>query len=186
MRRLGIAALCLTAACAPTTFHGHLRAGEWQLAARAFEESADLQYDAWALRRAAYLHAHPDSVTWNPGRSAYLLELARQRRPASAADARLEAILRTYAAELESHARRVAQLEAVVDSLTAITVQLEAERSRLEAALVAQTEERDSTQRQLLRVEQDLRARDAEVFALRSELDRLKAIDLAPPRASPR
>lgn len=186
MRRLALVALGLTAACTPTTFHGHLRAGQWQLAAVAFEESADLQYDAWALRRAAYLHAHPDSVTWNPGRAAFLLELARQRRAASAADARLETILRAYARELEAHARRVGRLEADADSLVALTAQLDAERRRLEAALTLQTEERETVQRTLLRVEQDLRARDAELAALRSELERLKAIDLAPPRAAPR
>lgn len=186
MRVPALVALCLTAACAPTSFHGHLRAGQWQEAARAFDESPELQLDAWALRRAAYLHADPDSATWNPGRAAHLLELARQRRAASAADARLEAILRSYVVELDARARRIVQLEVAVDSLTALSVALETERARLLEAAASQAEERDALQRDLVRLEQERRLRELDLAALRFELDRLKAIDLAPPRVAPR
>jgi chromosome segregation ATPase len=182
MRRLGIALLCLTTACARTTFHGHVRAGEWEQAARAFAETPDLQDNASALRRAAYLHAHPDSATWDPERAADLLARARARRAATAADQRLELALRAYARAVEAQSLRIGALEATADSLTATAAQMEDERIRLQSALTRQTEEHDLVLQQLRRLEQDLRIRDAELAALRSELERLKAIDLAPPR----
>jgi hypothetical protein len=188
-RRAGVpAALMATGvlaavACAHTgAFDRSLRAGRWQDAAAEFRADSALQRNATALRRAARIHAVPDSVTWDPDRALELLARARALAPRARvedADSRLEAMLEYVVRE---RAARGAQMIVLRDSLAgaaAEVTRLRAELAELRETNAAHESERAVLERMVSRLEADLRDRETQISALRSELDRLKEIDLA-------
>ncbi len=185
--RLGaVLAILLVAGCARTPFDEHLRAGRWSDAAAAFAADSTRPYGARTLRRVAHLHAEPDSATWDPQRAAMLLALARSRggRPVPA-DVRLEAVLTRMVAERDDREAREGALRALLALAERDADSVRAAHARLLDRVVAQEEERALLHRLIARLEADLRDREAQIVALRAELDSLKAIDLAPPSRSP-
>jgi hypothetical protein len=180
---VAVAMLALTG-CVHTAFDQHLRAGEWQSAVDAFARDSTLQRDPSALRRAAYLHAHPESTTWNPTRAASLLALAGRGDP-RLHDLRLQRVLLQFAIADEA---RAAVAEDLRDQMRLAQQFAEALRAELDSVAVraaSQDEERALLHRLVVRLEADLRAREAEINTLRGELERLKAIDLGVPGRPP-
>jgi hypothetical protein len=183
VRALMLAAcVAVSASCAHAVFRRSLGAGRWQDAAAAFRADSGLQRDAEALRQVARIHAVPDSATWDPDRALELLGRSRAYTPRGHfpdADDRLEKMLRYVVRE---RAARAEQAAALRDSIVRITD--DASRLRKELAQVRETNsayeaERELSQRMVTRLESDLRDREAQLAAFRSELDRLKEIDLA-------
>jgi hypothetical protein len=180
---LRTAGAVFVAGCAHTgAFDRTLRAGRWQDAAAEFRSDSALQRNAVALRKAAHIHAMPDSVTWDPDRALELLVRARAlapRAPVPEADERLEAMLEFVVRE---RAARGAEMIVLRDSVAGIGAEID----RLRAQLAAQREtnaahesERAVLNRMVAQLEADLRDRETQLAGLRNELDRLKAIDLA-------
>lgn len=171
------------AACAHSgAFDRSIRAGRWQDAAAAFRGDSALLRNENALRVAARIHSVPDSATWDPDRALDLLGRARalsapNRSPAS--DRRLEAMLRYV---IRERAARGAEAIVLRDSLQRIgheAEQLREELVQLRETNIAHESERAVLERLVSRLESDVRDREAQMAALRSELDRLKEIDLA-------
>jgi len=186
MRLLVTAGVALSAltGCAHTAFDRHLKAGDWRAAADAFAMDSTLQRDASALRRAAYLHAHPDSTTWDPTRAASLLALAGRGDPRPY-DLRLQRVLLQFAIADEA---RAAEEEELREQMRRAQQDAEALRAELDSVAVraaTQEEERALLHRLVMRLEADLRARESEINTLREELARLKAIDLGVPARPP-
>ena len=179
-----VAGIIAASACAhPRMFDRSLRAGRWQDAAAAFRADSALQRNANALRLAARIHAVPDSATWDPDRALELYARARALTPRSHVaddeDIRIEAVLEYVVRE---RAERGAQMIVLRDSLVRVgaeTERLRAELAELRETNTAYESERAVLQRMTSRLESDLRDRETQMAALRSELDRLKEIDLA-------
>jgi hypothetical protein len=170
--------------CAHTAFDQHLKTGDWRAAADAFASDSSLQRDVSALRRAGYLHADPDSATWNPTRAAQLLALAGRGSPRPE-DLRLQRVLLQFAIADE---QRDADANRLKERVRLAQREVEGLRVELDSvALRAATkeEERALLHRLVARLEVDLRAREFEINTLRQELERLKAIDLGVPTRPP-
>ena len=180
--RAAIAALLITGCAHPRAFDRSLRAGRWQDAAAAFRADSALQRNARAVRVAARIHAAPDSATWDPDRALELFARARALAPKSriaAADTRLEAMLEYVVRE---RAARGAEMIVLHDSLTAASAEadrLRAELTELRLTNTTYESERAVLQQLASRLEADLHDREGQMALLRSELDRLKEIDLA-------
>ena len=188
-RHAGLSAAVMAAgtlfagACAHSgAFDRSLRAGRWQDAAVAFGKDSALQRNATALRLAARIHAVPDSATWDPDRALELLARARALAPrgrTEEADGRLESMLEYVVRERAAHG---AEMIVLHDSLAAVTAEmsrLRAELAELRETNAAHESERSVLERMVSRLEADLRDRETQIAGLRSELDRLKEIDLA-------
>lgn len=124
----------------------------------------------------------PDSATWDPDRALDLFGRARAISPAGGmmeSDVRTEAMLRYVVRE---RAARGAEAIVLRDSLARLgeqADQLRAELAQLRETEAAHASERAALERMLSRLESDVHDRDAQMAALRTELDRLKEIDLA-------
>jgi uncharacterized protein HemY len=175
-------------ACAHVgAFQRDLRAGRWQDAAAAFRADSALQRDANALRLAARIHSEPDSATWDPDRALDLLARARSLTRSGRlpdADRRTEELLAYVVRERAARGAEMIVLRDSLDRIAGQAEQLRTELAQLRETNAAHESERDVLQRMVSRLEADLRDREAQMAAVRSELDRLKEIDLA--RASPR
>lgn len=177
-----VAGAC-THARAVSSFDDHLRNQRWTDAAAAFERDSSLHHDVNALERAAALYATPNRATWDPDRAAALYDEARELADdhrLSPDAARISALVsEVIRARAERRARERELLDALAraDSATH-TVRLE--RERLLAIVAVNDEERALLVRLVARLESDLRERESQMGALRSELNRLKAIDLSP------
>ena len=183
--------LPLFAACAhapsTTAFDDHLRHQRWTDAAAAFERDSSLHDDVRALERAAELYATPNRATWDPDRAAALYEEARELASghrlspeAARISALVDEVIRVRA-ERRARERELLDALARADSATH-TVRLE--RERLLAIVAVNDEERALLVRLVARLESELRERESQMGALRSELNRLKAIDLSPRQRS--
>ncbi len=183
---LGFAAVALTAGCARTTFQTEMRAGRWSAAVAAVSADSALPYDLRDLRDAALLHAVPDSASWDPRRVLLLLDtVAARGGQLPTGVRRVQSLVRHHLGRmttLESEIARVAAQR--TQAHEAAEVAREAYR-RVVQELQGASEQRTLLHRVLARLEEDLRQRDAQLAALRTELDRLKAIDLGPPPGRP-
>ena len=189
--RGALLSLPLFAACAhapsTTAFDDHLRHQRWTDAAAAFERDSSLHDDVRALERAAELYATPNRATWDPDRAAALYEEARELASGhrlSPEAARISALVSEVIrvrAERRARERELLDALARADSATH-TVRLE--RERLLAIVAVNDEERALLVRLVARLESELRERESQMGALRSELNRLKAIDLSPRQRS--
>ncbi len=188
-RRSGSLAVLLPlvmAACAHGTLETSVRAGRWQDALAQFAADSTRRYSASTLREMAYLHAHPDSATWDPARAVSLLAAARGDRPArDAAQDRLERVLvRLQSEETRAAARHDTLLHQIAQTDSALTF-LRMQRDSLAARVVDSEEARALLQRLVSRLESDLRDRESQLLLLRQELRQLKDIDLLPIRKPP-
>ncbi|HEY2850253.1 MAG TPA: hypothetical protein VGI97_10270, partial [Gemmatimonadaceae bacterium] len=176
------AAMMVTACAHARTFDRSLRAGRWQEAAAEFRADSALQRNAKAVRLAARIHAVPDSATWDPDRALELFARARTLAPKAhekASDARVESELEYIVRE---RAARGAEMIVLRDSVAAVgkeVTQLNSELADLRLTNTTYESERAVLQHLAARLESDLHDREAQLAELRSELDRLKAIDLA-------
>lgn len=182
--RTSLLAACavLGAGCVHGAFDRSLRAGRWQDAAAEFRADSALQRNARALRAAARIHAVPDSATWDPDRALDLLARARASSSpgrVAAADVRLEAMLRYVVRERAARGAETIVMRDSLDHVTAAASRLRAELAQLRETNAAYESERTVLQRMVSRLESDLRDRESQMASLRSELDRLKEIDLS-------
>lgn len=192
MRMLGQLAatgtLVVTAACSHTLFERQIQSGRWQDAAATFEGDSVLLRNVEAMRRMARIHATPDSVTWNPERALGLLRAARtyfENEKIPEGDARLELLLQTLVRE---RGERRAELEQFDDSLKRSRDELVRVQGAYKEALAARAwseDERVLLQRLVARLEADVRDREAQINALRVELEQLKAVDLSRTKKPP-
>jgi len=162
------------AACAHVgAFDRNLRAGRWQEAAIAFRADSALQRNAIALRLAARIHSVPDSATWNPDLALELFARARALappKPIEEADLHTEAVLRYVVRERAARGAEAIVLRDSIDKINRV-----AERLRAELVQIRET----VLERMVSRLETDVHDREVQMAALRTELDRLKEIDLA-------
>lgn len=173
----------LAAACAHVgAFDRNLHAGRWQEAATAFRADPSLQRNANALRLAARIHSVPDSATWDPDLALDLFARARALsppNPVDEGDRRTEAVLRYV---IRERAARGAEAIVLRDSIAHISrdaERLRADLVQLRETDVAHESERAVLERMVTRLETDVHDREVQMAALRTELDRLKEIDLA-------
>jgi DNA repair exonuclease SbcCD ATPase subunit len=184
------ASAALAAACAHSgAFQRSVGAGRWQEAAAAFRTDSALQRDPEALRIAARIHAVPDSATWDPDLALVLLARSRSLTRSGQlpdADLRLEAVLAYVVRERAARGAEAIVLRDSLDRISAQAEQLRKELTQLRETNAAYESERAVLQRMVSRLESDLHDRETQMAAVRSELDRLKEIDLArashPPR----
>lgn len=177
------AALVTIMGCAPSLFQRHLEARRWTEAAGAFATDSALHHDDDALYRAAVLHSLPGTPVYNPALARTLLDRLLIQHPQSRRQADAEH-LRTLALELERAAardRRERNLEREILRLGREVDGLTATRDSLHALLASEAARQQGLRQAVERLEGELRFRDQQLRALRTELDRLKAIDLRPP-----
>jgi hypothetical protein len=158
-------------------------------AAAAFAADSGLRDDPVALRRAAYLHAVPDSATFDPERALQLLTESRalaRRGRLSLADARLQGVLRQMVRDRQVRADRERLLRAMLVQAEMEAREARVARGRLAGVVTAGETERAELLARIAALEQQLREHAAQIATLMHELDRLKAIDLSPSsRSSP-
>ena len=171
------------AACAHVgAFDRNLRAGRWQEAATAFRADPALQRNANALRLAARIHSVPDSATWDPDLALDLFARARALTPPNPmedADRRTEAVLRYVVRERAARGAEAIVLRDSIEHIGRDAERLRAELVQLRETDVAHESERAVLERMVSRLETDVHDREVQMAALRTELDRLKEIDLA-------
>lgn len=183
------ATLFVTSGCARSVFQQQVRAGQWQLAASTFRNDSLLLRDSEAVRRVARIHAMPDSATWDPERALELLRVSRiymTSEKVPEGDVRLERLLQLIVQERTAHRTIREALQDSVRRQEGVLEELRREHDRLRATSSASDSERVLLQRLVGRLEADLRDREMQLATLRTELERLKAIDLSrPPRPTP-
>jgi hypothetical protein len=169
--------------CAPSMFQRHIEARRWAEAAGVFATDSALHHDDDALYRAAVLHSMPGTPVYNPALARTLLDRLLIQHPRSGRQADAEH-LRTLVLELERAAardRRERELEHEILRLGREITDLYAARDSLHALLASEAARQLGLRQAVDRLEGDLRQRDHQLRALRTELDRLKAIDLRHP-----
>lgn len=188
-RRAIVVALCgAIAACAHSAFERQLRAGRWQEAATIFRNDSLLLQDVVAIRRVARIHAMPDSSTWDPERALELLRASRtyfQTREVPEGDVRLERLLQLIVSERRAHDAERIRLRDSLDDQHMEMERLQRDTEQLRTVSASNEAERMLLQRLVTRLESDLRERENQLGTLRSELERLKAIDLSRPARPP-
>jgi hypothetical protein len=177
------AGAALGAGCAHVgAFDRNLRAGRWQEASIAFRADSALQRNANALRLAARIHSVPDSATWNPDLALDLFARARALSPPNQVDEgdrRTEAMLRYVVRERAARGAEVIVLRDSLERVGRDAERLRAELVQLRETDIAHESERAVLERMVSRLETDVHDREVQMAALRTELDRLKEIDLA-------
>jgi hypothetical protein len=179
-----VASLLATVGCARSAFEQQVRAGQWQVAANTFRSDSLLLRKSEAVRRAARIHAMPDSTTWDPVRALELLRASRVYMSADKVpegDLRLEQLLQLIVQERHANRSSREALEDSVRRFAGANEELRLENERLRLAGTATDSARVLLQRLVARLEADLRDREMQLATLRSELERLKAIDLSRP-----
>lgn len=172
-----IAVACAATACASVPFERYVSQQRWPEAAAAFDADSTLLNNERALFDAGMLFSSPARGAYDPDRARLLLQRLLSRFPASGH--RLEAAdrlaLLDTAIAARDRASRTREVEAQIHALVADTL-------RLRAQLDSLTSTRSAVERNTARLEADLRDRDEQIRELRSELARLKEIDLKPRR----
>jgi hypothetical protein len=171
-----VGAVALITACARPPFQRYLSQGRWADASAAFNADTSLMNDDWSLLQAAKLYSSPGRGEYDLGRARMLLQRLLARNPQSGS--RAEAADRLALIEGALHERD--SLDIARRALDDRIVQLTTDLRRLRASLDSAMAKNDSLQRNTTRVEADLRDREDQLRALRTELARLKAIDLNP------
>lgn len=176
------AATIAIAACTPAPFQRAISRGRWNDAAAAFSADSSLMNDERALFDAGELFSSPVRGAYDPARAQLLLRRLLDGFPETkynveARDrlALVDAVLR----ERDSSSARTRMVEGQIAQLTA-------ESRRTRAMLDSVTARNDALERSSARLEADLKDKDEQLRALRTELARLKEIDLKPrPAAKP-
>jgi hypothetical protein len=165
-----------TACAATTQFDRYLATQQWADAARVFTADSALQNDEHALYEAGVLYGSPGRPTFDAERSRALLRRLISRFPETKylgdATGRLGLLdeMARVKRESDAHDR---ELSAQIEALTMETRLL---HSRLDS-LSGQS---DQLRRSASRTEAELHDREEQIRVLRTELQRLKEIDLKP------
>ena len=171
MRIASVMAAGAVAACATVPFERYISQQRWSEAAAAFEADSSLLVNERALFEAGMLFSSPTSGQYDPARGRALLRRLLGLFPETShrVDARDRlAFLDSLDAERGRASARALEVEARIATLAADTLRL---RTRLDSALTARSA-----------VEKNAAQLEAELRQLRSELERLKQIDLKPRR----
>lgn len=172
-----VVALASTACLHATTqFDRYIAAGQWADAAREFSADSSLRNNEHALYRAGVLYGTPDRSTYDPEKARELLSrllsnfpATEHREEASSRMMLLDELLRTQ----RTSSARVRELEAAI---AALTKDVQALRVRMDSTTLVS----DSLRATIGRLDASIRDRDAQINALKLELQRLKEIDLKP------
>lgn len=180
---LALPALALAAACVhrPTPFERYVEQEQWIEAAREFESDTTVRGNEHDLFAAGVLYGTPGRATYSAQRAheiwqAFLLRfpLSPRRNEAAERLALVDEVLSTR----RDAAARAQELQDQIDRLTHETQGL---RARIDSMTVTS----DSLKNALQRAEVDRRDREAQLNALKLELQRLKEIDLKPRTTRP-
>jgi hypothetical protein len=171
-----VVALGTFVGCRPTSFDRSLTDERWLAADQAFSADSTLQNDEHALYQAAILYGSPNLPTYDPERARALLRQLFARFP-NTSNGPAAADRLAFLDEI-SRARRDAALHEadLRRRIAAMSAALPPLRRRLDSL---DAENRDLHQ-QVVRLEADVRASEAQRRSLSLELERLKAIDLKP------
>jgi len=176
-RITGLAAVLATlAACARPVFQRYIDDERWTDARTEFESDSSLMNQDWALLEAATLYSSPNRGAYDPGRARILLQRLLARNPQSKYRAEAQGRLALVETMLRQRDSLTAERRAVDDRITTLTNETRRLRMSLDSVLTRN----DSLQRSVTRLETDLRDREDQLRALRTELARLKQIDLNP------
>jgi len=176
-----MAAVTLAAAgCAASAFDRHFEAGQYELAARAYEEDPSVAGSDRALYRLALSYAAPGTAVSNPERARAVLAQMVTRFPQSRhlPEARILAGLLGDILDLRDQAEVGRQH---LDSLRAVVRGLEATHAALQDTIGADRRRLTDLQADVVRLEAEVEAKDAGLRRLEDELRRLKNIDLGRP-----
>jgi hypothetical protein len=173
-----VAAGAAFVACArpSTQFDRYMAQQQWNDAAREFTADSSLHTNESALFQAGALFGTPGRPTYDPSRARQLFATLLARFPNSAHrdDARARMVLLDETVRVQQDAaQRQRELEARIAALTRETRDLQAKADSLTASS-------DSLHGVVSRMDADRRDREAQLQALRRELQRLKEIDLRP------
>ncbi|HLU25720.1 MAG TPA: hypothetical protein VKZ58_08445 [Longimicrobiales bacterium] len=178
----GLLLLLGAAGCATTEFDRHFEANRFDAAARVFARDSSLHGQDRALFRAGIAHALPNSPVYSPQLARSLLErlVAQHPRSSYRDDAeRLLALLR----EIERFDALAASREAELERRNGEIERLHEQIAWLEARFEVQEKVIEVLRQVIERLESGAREKEARIRALQEELDRLKEIDLKPPRS---
>ncbi len=183
MRRAHVltAAVALAAAgCTASALDRHFEAGQYELAARAYEEDPSVAGSDRALYRLALSYAAPGTAVSNPERARALLAQMVTRFPQSPhlPAARILAGVLGAMVDLSDQARVERQQ---LDSLRAVVQGLEATHATLQDTIGANRGRLTDLQAEVKRLQTEVEAKDAVLRRLEDELRRLKNIDLGRP-----
>jgi hypothetical protein len=167
--------------CANRAFDQHMAAGRGAEAATAFREDSSLHGNERRLFRAALVHAAPDRGAYEPQRARDLLVRLLDEHPHSVhreSAIGMIALIDEVGKVRSAGIAREQQREAERARLHADIVRLESELGSARSRLAAQDEDNFMLRGTVDRLQAILRDREAQLAVLRTELDRLKAIDL--------
>jgi hypothetical protein len=162
-------------------FDEYFVASRWMDASAAFMADSSLMDDERALRRAALLYGTPGRETYRPERADSILRRLLTRFP----DSRFSGEAGEQLAMIEALVRERASATGRIALLERRSAELDSTVRVLRQRLDALGSQSDSLRRSSARLELDLRDRDEQLRSLRLELQRLKEIDLKPPRKPP-
>ncbi len=186
LRVSGAMAVVVLAACAhsPSSFQRRIDARQWTEAAEAFAADSTLWRDEQSLFLAALLHGTPGGPVYDPVRARELLERLLVLHPRSVHRPTVAHLLPMLVAlgQARDRAGRVEQLERELAERSREIADLRAVRDALLKHIASEEVTHEGTTLRINRLEADLRDREQELARLRSELQRMKAIDLRPPR----
>lgn len=173
---LAVATLAAGACVRATQFDRYFAERRWTDAAREFEADTALRTNEEALYRAGLIFGTPGIPTYDAAKARDLLTTLVTRFPNSTHSA--DATARLLLIQDVARARRDAdERERGLENRIAI---LAREVSDLKSRLDAIAPQSDSLKNVIARLEADRRDREEQIRALRSELTRLKEIDLRP------
>jgi hypothetical protein len=179
MRRAFVIAISLLAAAcvhAVTQFDRYMAAGQWVDAAREFSADSALQNNEEALYQAAVLHSTPDRPTYDASRARTLFQSLLTKFPGT--KHRDDAAARMMLLDDLLRAQRVATAREreLEDRIAALTRETQTLRTRVDSS----NAQSDSLRGVIARLDTQRKTGEAELAALKLELQRLKEIDLKP------
>jgi len=185
-RGLLVGLLLVANACVQTPFRAEVQHRGWAAAAAMIVADSIAGLSTRDVRDAAMQLAVPDAAVWDPHRALLLFDtlLARGAR-LHRDEQRIHALLRHHATRMAAYEARVVELTTQLEAASRAAEIAQIAYRTVVAELSAASDERVLLHRVLARLEDDLRSRELQIAALRSELDRLKAIDLGPPSRVP-
>jgi len=175
------AAVTLAAAgCTASALDRHFEAGQYELAARAYEEDPSVAGSDRALYRLALSYAAPGTEVSNPERARALLAQLVTRFPRSprVPEARILAGVLGHMIDLGDQAKVERQQ---LDLLRATVKDLEDTHAALQDTLDTGRRRLTELQADVSRLQGEVEAKDAVLRRLEDELRRLKNIDLGRP-----
>jgi TolA-binding protein len=168
------------AGCTASALDRHFEAGQFELAARAYEEDPSVAGSDRALYRLALSYASPGTAVSSPERARAVLAQLVARFPQSPhlPEARILAGLLGTMVDLSDQAKVERQQ---LDSLRAVVQDLEATRAALQDTIGTNRSRLTDLQAEVTRLQGEVEAKDAVLRRLEDELRRLKNIDLGRP-----